>query len=1046
MTRNVILWLLTILLPFVLFAGTTGKISGIVTDKETGEPLPGVNIVVTGGGLNTGAATNITGYYSIINVPVGDYEMKVSYMGKKTIVIKNLHVSLDLTTEINLEMENSTLDMEEVLVTAERKIIRKDETNTNVIKTAEDIENLPVRGMQEIAAATAGVVKTANSNNMNVRGGRAAETAVYIDGVLVNDPYNSAVRLYLPNEAIEEMSVQTGGFNAEYGDAMSGIVALTTNVGTKEYKASISFDTDQFLSAEEKFLGTYSYGHNEYVATLSGPIIPGKNHTFFFSGTRQYQADWTPSYGWSENPYRLEEMDYHQTFMYDNEFDSIRIAYNDEMEKMDTTLITYTERDTLDLGNHQYKFNARIPGNFNSVWSWNGKFKLQLTEGISLKTGFARTDREFAADPYYDDAMHRQYFFNQDHGPVQSNQTTSLNTTLTHTVSNNTFYDLRFKYFDTERKWYDKEFGDDLEKYGSVEDQPFPDQNIFYVGSEELRSLYEERYDRGTSTFKGTRFNGSLEPDFFAPGVPYDDYFKNRTTYWGIDFDLTHQLGKHHTFKTGFEYKYHTMREFRMVSPYNYVGDYDTDIERYQGADLRFYGYDVEGKEVDDGPNFLDDVERDESGQPTSGYDKQEPYHPIIMSGYLQDKIEYENIIINMGLRYDRIDPNAWMFKQIDKQVDADGNYINGTGMFGGNEQFDAVDTKPSEVYDYLSPRLGVSFPITESTVFHTQYGIFYQAPQLMDLYLSPFYLDTYVSGGGYFTVIDNPNLRPPKTTSYELGFKQMLGNRASLQLTTFFKETEDLVLIFPHLTDATEIAFTDNGDFGTIKGFDVIFTMRRFNNLSLNMNYEFQVARGTGSSTNSNFDIAWQDGSRDGNFPKFAMPLDFEQRHRGSIIMDYRYGQDDAPIGFLNNAGINMMFTFNSGNPYTLAVVANTNPFGGRNDNDGISEKPFSAVGAERTPWMYQTDLKVDKRMTFGKIKLTAYCTILNVFNKENVKNVYITTGSPNDTGYLGTNPGKVYWNSLTEDQQKQFKMREWDYSHYAAPRQIRLGLRLEL
>ncbi len=1046
MTRNVILWLLTILLPFVLFAGTTGKIAGIVTDKETGEPLPGVNIVVTGNGINTGAATNMDGYYSILNVPVGDYTLKASYMGKKTIIMKNLHVSLDLTTEVNLEMERSALDMEEVLVTAHRKIIRKDETNTNVIKTAEDISNLPVRGMQEIAAATAGVVKTANSNDMNIRGGRAAETAVYIDGVLVNDPYNSAVRLYLPNEAIEEMSVQTGGFNAEYGDAMSGIVALTTNVGSKEYRTSLSFDTDEFLSADEKILGAYSYGHNEYVATLSGPIIPGKNHTFFVSGTRQYQADWTPSYGWAENPYRLESKTFDQMFTYDNEFDTIRIAYNDEMGQMDTSLMTYTERDTLDLGTHKYNFNARIPGNFNSVWAWNGKFKVQFTDNMALKTGFAKTVREFSSDPYNDDAMHRQYFFNQAHAPTISNNTLSLNTTLTHTISNTTFYDFRLKYFDTERKHYDRKFGDDLEKYGSAAEQPYPEQNIFYVGDPELEDLYNERYYRGKNTFDGTRFNGTLEPDFFAPGVPFDDYFKNRTSYWAIDFDMTHQYGKNHTFKTGFEYKYHTLREYRALDPESYAKEYGTELEKYQSTDVRFYGYDIDGKEVGDGKSFLDNVVRDEAGNPISGFNEQEPYHPIIISGYFQDKIEYENIIVNAGLRYDRIDPNAWMFKEIDKRVDEDGNYIPGSGMFGGNGQFDKEDTKPSEAYDFISPRLGLSFPITESTVFHTQYGIFYQAPQLRDLYLSPFYLNTYVSSGGYFTTIDNPNLRPPKTTSYEIGFKQMLGQNASLQLTTFFKETEDLILVFPHLTDATEIAFTDNGDFGTIKGFDVIFNMRRFNNLSINANYEFQIAKGTGSNAGSNFDIAWQDGSKDGNFPKFAMPLDFEQRHRGSIILDYRYGSDEAPINLLNNAGVNMMFSFNSGNPYTLAKVANTQPFGGENDNEGISETPLSAVGAERTPWMHQVDLKVDKRFAFGPIKMTAYVTVLNLMNKENVKNVYITTGTPNNTGYLGTNPGKVYWNNLTEVQKKQYKMRAWDYSNYATPRQIRLGLRLEL
>ena len=178
-------------------------------------------------------------------------------------------------------MNAETIGGEEVTIIAERALIRKDETNTNIIKTAEEIEMMPVRNIQDLTASIAGVVKQDNSNTMNIRGGRGEESAVYIDGVLANDPYNHAVRAYLPNEAIEEMSVQTGGFSAEYGEAMSGIVLVTTNSGSKHYFGSVQVITDGFLPEDKKALGTYSYGYNEYVMTFGGPIWPGKNHTFF---------------------------------------------------------------------------------------------------------------------------------------------------------------------------------------------------------------------------------------------------------------------------------------------------------------------------------------------------------------------------------------------------------------------------------------------------------------------------------------------------------------------------------------------------------------------------------------------------------------------------------------------------------------------------------------------------------------------------------------------------------------------------------------------
>jgi len=1026
MTKNVILWLLTILLPFVLFAGTTGKIAGIVTDKETGEPLPGVNIVVLGGAHSGGAATNTSGYYSIINIPVGEYTLKVSYMGKKTVVLENVRVSLDLTTEINIEMENSTLDMEEITVTAERKIIRKDETNTNVLKSAEEIAYMPVRGIENVAAATAGVVKRENENGMNVRGGRAGETAIYIDGVLINDPYNNANRAYLPNEAIEEMSVQTGGFNAEYGDAMSGIVAITTNIGSDKYHASLHAITDEMLSPDNKTLGAYSYGYNEYTASLSGPIIPNFKHTFFLSATRQYEADWSPSWGWAENPWRLDEYKYvHNSYEpsyfgennYDLETDSIFVDGS----------FDHAETDTLSTKN--YKFNARIPNNSRETWAFSSKIKLQLTENIQFKTSYNQTNRTTCAD-FLGESIGIQpvMFFNAEHAPEMLTYVKSLNNTLTHSLSSRTFYEVKFNWYDTERKCWDPQFKDDLMKYGNVAYNAWPDDELEHMGEENTNRIEP----------------GIAQIDYFAPGANYNNFFKNRTTYWALDFDITHQLGQHHTFKAGYEYKYHTLRSIRVYAPAKYSDpDYETDLERYRGADIRNYGYDLKGNETDKG-DYIKDVVRDETNTPIDGFFNQKPYNPIIMSGYIQDKVEFEDLILNLGLRWDRIDPNAWMFRQQEAEWSEDGSVVEGTGMFGGNEIFDESDIKDSEAYSFISPRLGVSFPVTENTVFHAQYGKFYQAPRLMDLYLSPFYLDRWVMTGGYFTSLDNPNLRPPKTTSYEIGIRQAIGNVASFQVSAYYKETEDLVQIVPINTDVTTVAFMENGDFGTIKGFDFVLNLRRMNNLTASVNYSLSFANGTGSASNTNYDIAWQGGTR-GNYPKFTMPLDFNQTHTGSINLDYRYG-NNAPMDFMNNFGANMLISFNSGRPYTLMQVQNSNPFTGRYDNDNLTTVPVSAVNSAETPWQMRVDLKIDKRFTVGQTGIILYTTILNLFNKENVRDVWLTTGLPDDTGYTGMPSGKEFWEKASETTKALYKMREMDYNNYGIPRQIRLGVKIEL
>ncbi len=1005
--------LMTVMVPLLLMGGTTGKIAGTVTDKQSGEPLVGVNIVIEGTTL--GSATDADGYYAILNVPVGSHSVRISYIGYRDYVEQGIQVNLDLTATVNFQLERTTIDLgEEVIVTAERKLIRKDETNTNIVRRAEDIENMPVRGIAQLASTTAGVVRAENSGAMNVRGGRGGETATYIDGVLVTDPFNSAQRVYLPNQAIAEMSVQTGGFNAEYGDAMSGVMAVTTNVGGERYKMSFEAITDQFLSPEKKTLGTYSYGYNEYVGTLSGPIIPRKPHTFYVSLTRNWQADGSPSWGWAENSWKLDDYTYDQPI--GTGVDGTDIIYGDTVT-------------------HHYSFDARLPNNYDSRWTFSGKTKFQLSKNLELKSSYIQTDRKLSADFLgLANTIQPIMFFNTEHRPLTKTQTISFNTTLTHMLSSRTFYDLKFNIFDTQTHTYDPVFGDNLEQYGDPANNPWPD----------------------TSIYNGVAFTSRLGMDYFQPGSQYDAWYRQRTQYWGVDLDFTTQQGKYNTIKAGFEYKYHTLRSMRIFNPVYIADDWTSDYELMGGATFQGYGYEIElvrdpitnalldcnVLETNEG-NYLTDVVRDSTGKPTDGLYSQAPYHPIIMSGYVQDKIEFNDLVLNLGLRYDYINPNAWQFKDIDAEFDpVTGAYIDGTGMFGGNYQFDEEDTEPSESYYYFSPRFGVSFPVTDRTIFHAQYGVFYQAPPLTNLYLSPFFMDNFALTTGYFTNLNNPNLRPAKTTSYEVGFKQMLGNDASLQLTAFYKETEDLVSLVSIVTDVTSIAFPVNGDFGTIRGLDVIFNLRRVKNMSISLNYEMQFAEGTGSASLDNYDIAWQSGTR-GNYPKFAQPLDFEQRHSGSLVLDYRIPQTSRSI--LRNSGLNTMFTFNSGNPYTATQVVESVPFTGRYDND-LSNIPVSAVGAETTPWNFRIDMKLDKRVEFLKTKLTFYAWIINLLNSKNVQDVYKQTGLPDDTGYLGTPAGQAYWQNLDETGKSLYKMREIDYNYYGQPRQIRLGVMLEL
>jgi hypothetical protein len=159
--------------------------------------------------------------------------------------------------------------------------------------------------------------------------------------------------------------------------------------------------------------------------------------------------------------------------------------------------------------------------------------------------------------------------------------------------------------------------------------------------------------------------------------------------------------------------------------------------------------------------------------------------------------------------------------------------------------------------------------------------------------------------------------------------------------------------------------------------------------------NYELQIANGTGSGTLSNFDIAWQNGGA-GNYPKFTQPLNFEQRHTGSLILDYREGPE-AESWVFRNTGLNFVFVFNSGRPYTRMQLQNQFPFSGRYDNDGISEIPYSAVNAEQTPWTFNLSLRLDRRFPLPlNTALTLSIQVLNTLNTGNVKNQRVRQTGP--------------------------------------------------
>lgn len=227
------------------FAGTTGKISGTVTDGETGEPLAGVNVIVQG--LGIGAATDAEGYYVIINIPPGQYEVRFSMIGYSVQNMTDVRVMIDLTTSLDVGLSTELIEGQSVTVVADRPIVQADVTYSQANISSEELDQLPVEEFEEVISLQAGVVN--QGGGMHVRGGRSSEVAYMIDGIPVTDPYNATMSVEVENNAIQELQLISGTFNAEYGQAMSGIINIITREGDlQKYGGNISYRFGRYVS------------------------------------------------------------------------------------------------------------------------------------------------------------------------------------------------------------------------------------------------------------------------------------------------------------------------------------------------------------------------------------------------------------------------------------------------------------------------------------------------------------------------------------------------------------------------------------------------------------------------------------------------------------------------------------------------------------------------------------------------------------------------------------------------------------------------------
>ncbi|MBD3291145.1 TonB-dependent receptor plug domain-containing protein, partial [candidate division KSB1 bacterium] len=254
-----------------VFGGISGSLQGRVTDIETSEPLAGVNIIIRETQQGTASGTN--GFFKIHNIRAGSYTMLVSMIGYRLQTIKNVTIIPDQQTKLNVYLRQTAIELDVLEITAEKPLIQTDVTGTSYDIDSKRIGELPIDKVQQAVALQAGTTLEGN-----IRGGKTREVIYLIDGLPVQDVIQGGLGTEIPKSAILQMSVKTGGFNAEYGSALSGVVNLITRRGAKDHRIFARADKDNL------FGGTQVSKRNELELAVSGPM-PGEKLYYFLANT-----------------------------------------------------------------------------------------------------------------------------------------------------------------------------------------------------------------------------------------------------------------------------------------------------------------------------------------------------------------------------------------------------------------------------------------------------------------------------------------------------------------------------------------------------------------------------------------------------------------------------------------------------------------------------------------------------------------------------------------------------------------------------------------
>jgi outer membrane receptor protein involved in Fe transport len=884
----------------MVFAGQTGKIAGQVIDKDTGEPLIGANVVITGKWEGEeevpleqpyGASTDVDGSYFILNLPPGEYTVEVIYTGYATMRITKVGVSVDKTTRLDFQLTSEVIAGKAIDVVAYKpESVEKDVTATKVSYNVGDVQDLP--GVTDIGDI---LNLQADVDGGHFRGGRTGEALYMVNGSSIVNPLTNSQSFEPMTIGLEQVEVYTSGFSAEYGNVQSGVINMVAKEGRSD-DWETKFDISSTNSYYKTFGGSvYSPEYNDYFTRLNNteewafgtdPISGAILWTHFGLGFERYLPKppivFPPQPLSREDSLRTAEL---IRILWLQSVRQIGLEYDKPDYRMEfSTSGPIAENTTFFVAAQQQVVQPFLPTGRSNI-------SRQVSSNVTFKPGTAHKFQViYQYSSGFNNAITSDYFRwfeNVLNVTKQISSAHQIGINWNYVISPSTFLDVKF--------------------------------GQLYTNDEEKIDLL------GDSTFTELYTNSINWRDYTAPtgyqvGKMQTTSGFERTKTFSLNSSLTSQIDNHNMFKGGIQFNY-----------------YDIHVDYLRSR------------------SNLSQV-------------RSESYHKYPYEGaiYLQDKIEFEGLIANVGSRLDFYNFNTEY-------------YLNKFSPYK-NPNFDPTDPSSGSFYDpelaakektdlqtFFQPRIGISFPVSEKSVLHLNYGVFVQRPPFERIFTQRLKFDANPN----YEWLGNPQLEPEQTISYDLGLVYGLPLGFYLDVSAYLKDVTNLLQFAVYQDLGGNRYFTfDNREYANIKGFQV--------NLEKNLGmfrgyirYNWESAKGkSGSAIGSG---ARAEFFEDDNLPDLLPSpkdvfLDYNRLHKlvANLRIKTRKGDGFTLFGVkpLENVAVSGTYRLASGRPFTY------DPTG-----QGLQMN-------QRTPTEHDLKLRLDKMIKVNDTNLKFYMEAFNVLN----------------------------------------------------------------